>query len=155
MKERECYLSLDEMSLKMGLQYDRSARSLSGDGTLPGHSGSAPHALVFMLGGISTRWKQTVGYNFTGNSVNGTFLKPLVIEKIEKAKNIGLHVSTITTDMGSANQSVMSSLGMICSCYMKTVNKIHHLCEESQFLHMMYDVPHLVKKKLMGMPCLW
>lgn len=97
----------------MGLQYNRFTGSLRGDVMLLRHSGSAAHALVFMWAGISSRWKQTVGYHFTGNNVNGASLRPLVIKIIKKAKNIGLHVSTVTTDICSANQSLMSSLGMI------------------------------------------
>jgi len=50
-------LMLDEMSVKCGVEFDNRTGRFVGDVglTLPNHSGAATHALVFMLGGISTR----------------------------------------------------------------------------------------------------
>ena len=39
------------MEIKKALEYDLSSRQVLGDITLPGSSGIANHALVFMLGG--------------------------------------------------------------------------------------------------------
>ena len=50
--ERRCCLTLDEMSIAAAIEYDPSCGSILGDVTLPGHSGPATHALVFMLAGI-------------------------------------------------------------------------------------------------------
>ena len=79
-EERVCCLTLDEMSITPSIEYDASSGQLLGNVTLPGHCGSATHALVFMLGGLSSRWKQTVAYHFTGNSTDGTVMKPIVLE---------------------------------------------------------------------------
>lgn len=144
-EERECCLTLDEMCIQEGLQYDRSSSCLRGGVTLPGHDGVATHALVFMLGGIATRWKQTVAYYFTGNSVRGETLKPVVLEVISRANDIGLHVSTVTSDMGSMNRALLSSFGIICSRDCAVVNKIPHPHNENDFLYFMHDVPHIVK----------
>lgn len=69
-KERQCVLMLDEMSIVPKLEYDTSTGSVRGYATLavPGAPAKsiATHALVFMLGGVSSRWKQVVGYHYTG-----------------------------------------------------------------------------------------
>ena len=78
--ERECCLTLDEMTIEAVVQYDKSSSVLRRHVTLPAHSGTATHALVFMLGGETTRWKQTVAYYFTGNSVDGEACKPIVMD---------------------------------------------------------------------------
>ena len=144
-KERECCLTLDEMSLRVGLQFDRSSGCLRGDVTLPGHSGGANHALVVMLGGVTTRWKQIVAYHFTGDSVNGTSLKPFILEIIRQAHEIGLHVNSITSDMGSANQSLWKSFGVVVSRFSRTVNKIKHPFADGRWLYFIADAPHVIK----------
>lgn len=50
-EERICSLTLDEMALSTSVEYDVSSGRLLGDVTLPDHSGTATHALVFMIGG--------------------------------------------------------------------------------------------------------
>jgi len=57
------------MFLTEGINYDVASKSFIGNVTLPEHEGIANHGLVFMLGGISSRWKQTVAYYFTSDSV--------------------------------------------------------------------------------------
>lgn len=51
-KDRLCCLTLDEMEIKRSVEYDASSKQVLGDVTLPGSSGEANHALVFMLGGM-------------------------------------------------------------------------------------------------------
>ena len=66
-EERQCVLTLDEMTISASVELDNRARRFIGDATIPNHNGIATHSLVFMLGGVSTRCKQTVAYHFTGN----------------------------------------------------------------------------------------
>ncbi|XP_025152438.1 uncharacterized protein LOC112588104 isoform X2 [Harpegnathos saltator] len=69
--EKHAVLIIDEMSIKPGLQYDNSIVAVVGRPTMKLSGGfdsshqKATHALVFMLYGISTKWKQTIGYEFT------------------------------------------------------------------------------------------
>lgn len=65
--EKDCGIVLDEMSITSSNMYDMSTKKYIGSVTLPGHSGTATNALVFMIVGISSRWKQTVAYYFTGS----------------------------------------------------------------------------------------
>ena len=94
-EERECVLSVDEMSIKAAVEFDNRSGHFIGDVTLPEHSGVATHALVFMLGGISTRWKQIVAYFFTGNSTDGRVLCGIVNEIILSCDKIGLNVLSL------------------------------------------------------------
>ena len=64
--ERNCSLTLDEMSIQAKTEYDISSKSIMGHVTLPEHNGIATHGLVFMLSGLAVRWKQTVAFYFTG-----------------------------------------------------------------------------------------
>lgn len=91
---------MDEMRITSGKIYDSATHSYLEKVTLPNHTGIATHGLVFMLGGLMSRWKQIVGYYFTGNGFNGAVLKPIILQILHKAKSINLHVNNITSDMG-------------------------------------------------------
>lgn len=85
---------------------------IMGQVTLPGHSGKTTHAMVFMLACTNTRWKQTIAYYFTRNSVFGSVLKPIVSNIIMKASQIGLNILNVTTNMGSYNHAVWRTFGI-------------------------------------------
>lgn len=62
------------MSIKPRLQYDNSIAAIIGRPTMKLSNGAdsnnlqATHSLVYMLCGVSSKWKQTAGYEFTANS---------------------------------------------------------------------------------------
>ena len=107
--ETLCSLVLDEMSITPGCQWDVKSDAFIGKVTLGGNkegSGSkATKCLAIMLAGISVRWKQVVYYHFTGNSVNGQEFGPIILDIMTRSYEIGLKVISITSDMGSPNQS--------------------------------------------------
>lgn len=113
LKQGQCVLTLDEMSVTASVELDNRSGRFIGDVTLPGHSGVATHSMVFMLGGVSTRWKQTVAYFFTGNSVDGSVLCDIVLNIITCCFNIGLNVIAVNSDMGSANRAMWKKLGIM------------------------------------------
>ena len=133
-------LTLDEMSITPSLELHLGSGRLFGDTTLPGHKGQATHALVFMLAGATTRWKQVVAYHYSGNSTDGAVYRPIILTILEAAASIGLHVVNITTDMGSPNRAMWKSFGVT---YAKPW--IEHPVEPHQRLYFMADVPHVVK----------
>ncbi len=142
--DRDCCLTLDEMKTTGKVEYDKSSDKYVGYVTLPGHSGSAEHGLVFMLSGIRLRWKQVVAYYFTGNSVNGKEFKAIIVEIIKKAHAKKLNVLSVTSDMGSANRAMWKSFGVgvtrkkqVCSCV--------HPCDENKQLYFLADPPHALK----------
>jgi len=144
-KEKDCALTLDEMSITTSTEFDTRTGRLMGQVTLPGHSGQATHAMVFMLAGISSRWKQTVAYYFTGNSVFGSALKPIILNIIREAHEVGLHVVSVTSDMGACNRAMWNSFGISCGRLTKTVNRIPHPCISDKHLYFLADAPHVIK----------
>ena len=68
--------------------------------------------LFFCWIGIADRWKQVVTYHLTGRSTAGVTLRQLVDSVIAKAHSIGLHVVTVTSDMGSCIQVMWRSYGI-------------------------------------------
>ncbi|KAL1501470.1 hypothetical protein ABEB36_006787 [Hypothenemus hampei] len=68
------------MAIKLGFQYDNSLASIVGRSTMQlfGEKDSSneypTHALVFLLTGVSSRWKQTVGDEFAASSYSAFFL---------------------------------------------------------------------------------
>ncbi|XP_064479757.1 uncharacterized protein LOC135393192 [Ornithodoros turicata] len=106
--ERHAVLLVDEMQLTPGLDYDSSTKTVIGYSSIrlsEKSSGAihATHGLVLMLAGLSSRWKQTVGYHFTGDSVSPAMLKEVIFTTIAKCEAIGLTVDAIISDMGSAS----------------------------------------------------
>jgi DNA transposase THAP9 len=67
-EERLCCLTLDEMSIQSAFEYNVSLGEILGFVNLPEHKGTATNALVFMLSGLSSRWKQMVAFFFTQTS---------------------------------------------------------------------------------------
>jgi hypothetical protein len=96
-----------------------------------------------MLGGVSTRWKQTVAYFFTGNSVDGAVLCDIVLDIITRCFQIGLNVIAVNSDMGSANRAMWKKLGVL-STRDNIVNSFCHPCTPSDSVVVLADVPHLM-----------
>ena len=143
--ERECCLTLDEMSITPGVEFDTRSGHFIGDVTLPDHKGVATHSLVFMLGGVTTRWKQTVAYYYTGNSTDGSVFAPIVLSIIKRCYDIGLNVAAITCDMGSANRAMWKKLGIVCGKQAVTINSFPHPCIPEYKICVLADVPHVIK----------
>lgn len=87
--EQKCMLVSDEKSITPGQCYDTGTNTYYGNVTLPGDTGIENHALVFMLAGISARWKQVVAYYFTSSKGDGRTFKPIIIEILQKAEELG------------------------------------------------------------------
>jgi hypothetical protein len=100
-----------------------------------------------MLGGIITRWKQTVAYYFTGNSTNGCVIKDIVTEIMQYAYNIGLklNVVSITSDMGGGNRAMWKEFGIECKKNSLPVYQITHPCDDEKTVCFLADVPHVIK----------
>jgi len=127
------------------LVYDVASKTFLGNVTLPNHESVANHGLVFMLGGISSRWKQTVAYYFTSDSVRVHTFKAIIDEIISRAESLGLHVHSITLDMGASNKSIWMSYGVHYKFNRNVKNSIPHPFEPERNLYFMADVPHLLK----------
>lgn len=102
---------LDEMAVQKFLEYDKGLWSFVGyisedvivnsSKTSDGTVGFASHALVIMIRGLTTNWKQVVAYYLTGNSVEGCVLWILVKQVIEQLHAAQINVHAVVCDMGS------------------------------------------------------
>ena len=98
-KEKVCTLILDEVKLSPGLQYDRHNDLINGfeDFGVEGRTEhGADHALVFMLRGIETGWKQSIGHFYCRNSTNGSVLKNLLFDALGKKTDYTQHTQDHT-----------------------------------------------------------
>ncbi|KAM7282417.1 uncharacterized protein ISCGN_002567 [Ixodes scapularis] len=155
-QERHCVLLMDEMQLTPGLEYDCTTKTVIGQTTLkgcklPSNDGIATfatHGLVFMLAGLSTRWKQVIGYHFTGSSVSSDDLKKIVFEIIVECEKIGLVVEGIVSDMGACNQGLWKQCGVSATRHSDPIVSCPHPCAvegENRDLLFFADAPHVLK----------
>jgi hypothetical protein len=136
--ERDCALVLHEMAITSASVYDISLNKFLDKVTLPDHTGVATHVLVFMLAGIKARWKQVMGYYFSGNSIKGVIIINGIIEKIlQKAEPLGLNVLSVTSDMGASSQALWKVWGITAGRHSDIKSKTSHptvnpkICDDS------------------------
>lgn len=102
--EKDCCLLLDEMKISECREFDQANNKFFGNITYPAVKNEiASDALVFQLGGISSRWKQVIAYEFTGKTLDvndGEVLKSTIVTLIQKCESLGLKVHAVTSDMG-------------------------------------------------------
>ncbi|XP_011859791.1 PREDICTED: uncharacterized protein LOC105557210, partial [Vollenhovia emeryi] len=139
------------MSIKPGLQYDNSISAILGRPTMKLSSGAdacnqlATHSLVFMLCGISTKWKQTIGYEYTANSFCPEEMVRKIMTIVEKAHANGIIIKVVLSDMGSQNRSWWRLLNITANKYSKIQNYIQHPCNNEDKLFIMADSVHVFK----------
>ena len=101
---RDVVVMWDEMSIKKGVQYAPGLHRWYGEVTLPGHEGIANKGLVFMLAGITVRFKQVLAYYYTNDVTDGNVYGPIVRDIVQHVEACRLRVRGTTMDMGSPNQ---------------------------------------------------
>ena len=135
-QDRQCALVFDEMSLKCELSYNKVTDHIIGytdKGQL------ATHALVFMLRGLHTKWKQAIAYYLTHTTVSAKDLAELITVCIQKLDGVGLHIRCVVCDQAATNISALRQLGFREDVPQLTVERIPHV------VHVVFDVPHLMK----------
>jgi hypothetical protein len=151
--EKECVLIMDEMAITPSSTFDASLNKYFGKITLPEHEGDATHVLVFMLGGISTRWKQTVAYYFTGDSVRGNVYEQIIVEIIKKTEALGLKVVSLTSDMRSSNQGLWKVWNIGAGRHSEIHNFTAHPQDKARNMYIFADAPHVFKNIKNMMVC--
>ena len=149
---RHCALSTDAIHLVPGYDIDQSTKKIIGGITFPHSEGDATCALVFMICGTRERWKETIAYYFTGNSVNGEQMKNVVVEIITKSEEIGLYVDSLTHDMGPDNTGMLNAFGIGVNLKSREItSSIVHPCNPNRRLYFYCDAPHIFKNLANGL----
>jgi len=103
-QDRQCALVFDEKSLKCELSYNKFTDRVIGytdKGQL------ATHALVFILRGLHTKWKQAIAYYLTHTTVSAKDVAELIAVCIQKLDGVGLHIPCVVCDQASTNISAL------------------------------------------------
>lgn len=150
-QERHAVLMLDEIQLTKGMDFDPSTGRIMGTPTVPPTKGStrdnalATHGLVFMLGGLSTRWKQTVAYELTESSFHAATIKARIVDIIDACEQIGIKVHAVISDMGPCNRAVWRCFHLPSGKHVQKKPYILHPQDSARHLYFLADVPHLLK----------
>ena len=107
----QCAVTFDDISLKSALSYNPQHDVIEGFenfGELGQSKYMATHALVFMARGLSSKWKQPVGYLSSG-PITGKILHSLTHSCVTKYTNIGLSVKAFICDQGSNNRQFLET----------------------------------------------
>lgn len=122
--------------------------TIAASGGKPSKEKAATHALVIMIAGLTTRWKQTIAYDYTENSYDSNKANEMINNIIKECNRIGLNICAIVSDMGPQNQTLWRLNHIVCSRYSKTINYCMHPCstpEAQKKLYFMPDTPHVFK----------
>ena len=114
----QCAVTFDEISLMFALAYNSQRDVIEGFenfGDLGQSKYMATHALVFMVRGLSLKWKQPVGYFLSSGPITGKMLQSLTRSCIDKLTKIGLSVKVLIYDQGSNNHQFIESLEKVSS----------------------------------------
>jgi hypothetical protein len=79
-----------------------------------------------MLAGVTSRWKQTVTYEFTGNSISSQDLLQKIMTIIIKAHEIGLSIRVVISDMGPQNGEFWRLLNVVAGKHSEIKNYTLH-----------------------------
>jgi hypothetical protein len=148
-QEKHACLLIDEMAIKPGLVYESSTSKTLGQPTINGSAGKcddlATHGLVFMLAGVTSKWKQTVTYEFTGNSISSQDLLQKIMAIITKAHEIGLSIRVVISDMGPQNRGFWRLLNVVAGKHSEIKNYTLHPYIPEEKLFIMPDPVHIFK----------
>ncbi|XP_042142291.1 uncharacterized protein LOC8036853 isoform X2 [Ixodes scapularis] len=103
--ERHAVLMLGEIQLTTGLACEQE----TGISTPPSVDGTRPedvtvtHGHVFMLGGVTTHWRQTVAYHVTENSFGSDAVKSVTLAILQECEQFGIRVDDVVSDIGNKN----------------------------------------------------
>lgn len=97
----------------------------------------ANNVVVFLLKGITKKWKQVIAYYYVSNNLCADDLKNIIFHIISECTKIGLQVKTVICDGEVQHQKLCKSL----------------VDEEGRFslgdgnkpIYWMFDIPHLLK----------
>ena len=141
----QCAVTFDEISLKSALAYNSQRDVIEGFdnfGDLGQSKYMATHEVhgdtCTCLQGLSSKWKQPVGYFLSSGPITGKMLQSLTRSCIDKLTKNGLSVKVLIYDQGSNNRQYIESLGKV-TCDKPFITVDH------KNISVIYDPPHLLK----------
>ena len=138
--ERLVVLSFDEMQVRPKLTYIPGQDCVEGYEDL-GELGKverlADHAMVFMVRGLTTKWKQPIGYFLSCGPAPARVTQPLLESAVRQLREAGFIVVATVCDMGTPNQDLYRKLGVTSSSPKFLVDGVP--------VSALHDVPHLFK----------
>lgn len=134
-----CVPSFDEMAIRPSLHYSsRKDKIVSYQDELSVQANFnikiATNTLIFIAIGLSTNWKQILG--FSHRSMQGPMLQ-LVVSCISKLQEIGLKVVSTVCDQGASNISLFNDFGLSVD---KTFFQV-----ANENIYFMFHPPQLLK----------
>ncbi|XP_034245507.1 uncharacterized protein LOC117647718 [Thrips palmi] len=119
---------------------------------LQGHTGFANKALIFLLAGISVRWKLSVHIEFTSKKDDetpsdgtGEAYANIFNRILTRTEEIGFHVCNITLDMGADNMSFWKYFGITGGRFQILKSSIPHPIRLGGKVFFCPDAVHVMK----------
>lgn len=111
--EKLGFILIDEVSIRRGLTYDQASDTIIGfeDCGRTRTSNLAVNALVVMVVGVLSKWKQPIGYVLTSGAMKSPQVKVLLEDTLDLLKDEGFVILGITSDQGSNFESAFRLLG--------------------------------------------
>lgn len=146
--DRTCIILFDEMALEPGLKYDKKNDLMLGFENFGKTVTNkfADHVLVFMIKGVSKKWKQPYAYYFCQGTTKTNQLVTCIKEVVKSVKSTGLNIIASVCDQGPTNRSAINHLLNETEAYYKN-KEMHRVAYEIDNVEIIpiYDVPHLTK----------
>ena len=145
--DRYCTLIFDEISLGLGLEYNRKLDGVEGFvdyGNSNRFSAFADHALVFMVRGIHRKWKQPVCFTFCEGTTSTAHLVRMLKNVIRQVRTTGLKIVATVCDQGATNRAAINQLLHETLVHNPNNRYCGFLIDDVEIVPL-YDCPHLLK----------
>ena len=129
----------DAMTISQSLTYSSSSDAIIGfvDDGFQKSCSLANQLLVLMIGGLSKKWKQIIGYFLVKQNMDVAGLRFMVMEGIRQCANAGLTVKAIVADQEPKHQALFRDLGDGGFSFVHPVTQLP--------VALYFDPPHLLK----------
>ncbi|XP_072403398.1 uncharacterized protein [Diabrotica undecimpunctata] len=146
-RDKVCILMFDEMALQPHLDLNAKNREFDGfvDCGDERNNKFADHAQVFMIKGITKKWKQPVAYTFSQGTTTTIDLVRQIKGIIVECEKAGLTVVATVSDQGSTNVGAINYLVKYNASQENTLKKIKLYEINGHPIVHIYDPPHLLK----------
>ncbi|GFO45112.1 transposable element p transposase [Plakobranchus ocellatus] len=139
-QEKLSAILVGEIAIKKFLNYNPTYDIVEGleDFVSLGKTGPFDdHTLVFMLCGLTKKWKQPIAYYLSNGPTKVHVLQHLVIESVHQARALGLKPKIVVWDQGSNNRAVTQRLGVS--------SQDSYFFVDGEKVFLMFDPPHLIQ----------